>query len=63
MKMSFERSVKEVDEIIEKLSSGDIPLEEAVELYKTGALELEKCSKLLEQAEKSVMKITSSEEL
>ncbi|MCM1523931.1 MAG: exodeoxyribonuclease VII small subunit [Ruminococcus sp.] len=61
--MSFEKSVKEIDQIIERLSSGDIPLEEAAELYKKGALELDKCSKLLEQAEKSVMKITSSEEM
>ena len=61
--MDFENTLRSVDEIIAKLSEGDIPLEEAVELYKTGALELEKCSKLLEQAEKSVMKITSSEEL
>ena len=61
--MSFEKSVKHVDEIIGRLSEGDIPLEEAVELYKSGTDEIEKCKKLLDEAEKSVMKVTSAEEL
>lgn len=61
--MSFEKSVKHVDEIIGRLSEGDIPLEEAVELYKSGIDELAKCKKLLDEAEKSVMKVTSAEEL
>ncbi|MBP1545113.1 MAG: exodeoxyribonuclease VII small subunit [Oscillospiraceae bacterium] len=61
--MSFEKSVKRVDEIIEKLSSGDVPLEEAIELYKSGADELAKCRRLLEDAEKAVMTVKSAEEL
>ncbi|MBQ5332361.1 MAG: exodeoxyribonuclease VII small subunit [Oscillospiraceae bacterium] len=61
--MSFEKSVERVDEIIGKLSEGDVPLEEAIELYKTGASELAKCRKLLEEAEKAVMTVTSAEEL
>ena len=61
--MNFEQSVKKVDEIIGKLSEGDIPLEEAIELYKSGADELARCRKIIENAEKEVMKVTSSEEL
>ena len=61
--MSFEKSVKHVDEITGRLSEGDIPLEDAVELYKSGADELAKCKKLLDEAEKSVMKVTSAEEV
>ena len=61
--MSFEKSVKRVDEIIETLSSGDVPLEEAIELYKNGADELAKCRRLLEDAEKAVMTVKSAEEL
>ena len=61
--MSFEKSVERVDEIIGKLSEGDVPLEEAIELYKTGAEELAKCRRLLEEAEKAVMTVTSAEEL
>ena len=35
----------------------------AIELYKSGADELAKCKKLLEDAEKAVMTVTSAEEL
>ena len=61
--MSFEGSIKRVDEIIGKLSEGTVSLEEAIELYKSGAEELAKCQKLLEEAEKAVMTVTSAEEL
>ncbi|MBQ7784220.1 MAG: exodeoxyribonuclease VII small subunit [Oscillospiraceae bacterium] len=61
--MNFENSVKIVDEIIEKLSSGDIPLEDAIELYKAGTDELAKCRRLLEDAQNTVLKVTSAEEL
>ena len=40
-----------------------IPLEEAIELYKSGADELAKCRRLLEDAEKAVMTVKSAEEL
>ena len=51
--MNFENSVKKVDEIISKLSAGDVPLDEAIELYKTGAKELADCKKQLDEAEKA----------
>lgn len=61
--MSFEKSIERVDNIIGRLSEGEVPLEEAIELYKSGATELAKCRKLLEEAEKAVMTVTSAEEL
>lgn len=61
--MNFEKSIKKVEEIIGKLSEGEIPLEKAVELYKSGADELAACKKLLDSAEKTVMKISEPEEL
>ena len=48
---------------IEKLSAGDVPLDEAIELYKTGAKELADCKKQLDEAEKAVMKVTCAEDL
>lgn len=62
-KMDFENSIKTVDGIISKLSSGDVPLDEAIELYKTGANELARCKKQLDEAEKAVMKVTCAEDL
>ncbi len=61
--MSFEESIKKIDEIIDKLSSGETSLEEAIELYKSGADRLAECRRQLEAAEKAVMKVTYSEEL
>lgn len=61
--MNFENSVKKIDEIIAKLSSGDIPLDEAIEIYKSGADELALCKKMLDNAEKTIMKVTSAEDL
>lgn len=61
--MNFENSVKKIDEIIAKLSVGDVPLEEAIEMYKEGTEELASCRKMLENAEKTVMKITSAEDI
>lgn len=61
--MSFEKSLKKIDDIIENLSSGEVPLEEALELYRSGADELAKCKKMLENAEKTVMKVTSAEDM
>ncbi len=61
--MNFEKSIGMVDEIIAKLSGGEVSLEEAISLYKEGADELAKCRRLLENAEKTVMKVTSAEEL
>lgn len=61
--MNFENSVKKIDEIISKLSSGDVPLEEAIEMYKNGMDELSACRRMLDNAEKTVMKITSAEDM
>jgi len=61
--MNFEDSMKKVDEIILRLSSGDVPLDEAIELYKAGAKELADCKGRLDEAKKAVMRVTSAEDL
>ncbi|MCM1579617.1 MAG: exodeoxyribonuclease VII small subunit [Ruminococcus sp.] len=59
--MNFENTLKSVDEIIAKLSEGDIPLEEAVEIYKKGAAQIEECRKMLEEAKGQALKVTVGE--
>ena len=61
--MDFENTLRSVDEIIAKLSEGDIPLEEAVEIYKKGAKQISDCRKMLENAQKEALKITSGEDM
>ncbi|MDE6591774.1 MAG: exodeoxyribonuclease VII small subunit [Oscillospiraceae bacterium] len=61
--MDFENTLRSVDEIIAKLSEGDIPLEEAVEIYKKGAKQISDCRKMLENAKKDALKVTSGEDM
>ena len=59
--MSFEGSIKQVDEIIKQLSDGEIPLEKAVELYKKGMEELASCNEKLEAAQKELLRMTDAD--
>lgn len=34
--LSFEEAMKNLEEIVEKLEEGDVPLEEAISIYKQG---------------------------
>ncbi len=55
-KKSFELLLKELEGVVKDLENKDIPLDEAVKKYQLG-LELSKeCYKLLEEAEKLVVK-------
>ena len=49
--MNFENSVKKLEEIVSKLESNEITLEESIELYKEGVTLLVSCRKQLENAE------------
>ncbi len=52
--MSYEESVKKTEDIINLLSEGKLPLDKAVEAFKQGMTELEKCRKLLDNAKMTV---------
>ena len=49
--MTFENSVKKLEEIVSKLESNEITLEESIEIYKEGVTLLGNCRKQLETAE------------
>lgn len=51
---SFEEMLSELEKIVSNLETGDIALEEALEMYKNGTLLAKECSKLLEEAEKQI---------
>lgn len=61
--MNFENSMKKVDEIISKLSDGDVSLEDAISLCKNGADELNRCRKMLDEAENIIMKVSYAEDI
>lgn len=52
--MSYEESVKKVEDIIGQLGSGELSLDKAVEAFKQGMNELESCRKALENAKMTV---------
>ena len=56
--MSFETAMKELEAVVARLESGDVPLEDSIRLYERGAALKEHCQKKLAEAEEKVAKIT-----
>jgi exodeoxyribonuclease VII small subunit len=56
-KMSFEQALSELEEIVDRLESGDIDLEGAIEAYARGAELKKHCDEKLRQAQEKVSKI------
>lgn len=52
--MSFEQSILRLDEIIEQLSDGEVPLEKSVQLYQEGLTIAGECRKNLDEAQMKV---------
>jgi exodeoxyribonuclease VII small subunit len=57
-KLSFEKALAELEQIVQKLERGDVPLEESVAIYERGEALKRRCEELLRQAEARVEKIT-----
>jgi exodeoxyribonuclease VII small subunit len=52
--MKFEEALKKLEETVEQLESGDLPLEKALEVFETGIKMSRICTKKLEEAEQKV---------
>ena len=57
--LSFETAYAELEGIITKLESGDLPLDESVTLFERGRQLSEHCQALLDKAELRVSQLTS----
>lgn len=55
--LSFESALEELETILEKLDSGDLPLDESVSLYERGRKLAARCQTLLDAAELRVSKL------
>lgn len=55
--LSFEESLEKLEEIVNKLENGDIPLDEAIEKFETAMKLVKICNEKLEAAEESIAKI------
>jgi exodeoxyribonuclease VII small subunit len=55
--LSFEQAIAKLDEIVKKMESGQVSLEESVAAYEIGVKLKERCLKLLNDAELKIEKI------
>ena len=53
----FEKEMKRLDEIVAKISSQDLPLDEYLTLYKEGQEIVKKLEKALESAQEKIEKV------
>jgi exodeoxyribonuclease VII small subunit len=58
--LSFEAAFEELEGIIQKLDSGDLPLADSVTLFERGRALAERCQTLLDGAELRVKQVTDS---
>ena len=56
--LTFEKALAELEQIVQRLERGDVPLEESVAIYERGEALKRRCDELLRQAEARVEKIT-----
>lgn len=54
---TFEASLAELETIVSKLESGDVPLEEALEVFQKGMVLSKQCQDTLTKAEKTLTKM------
>jgi exodeoxyribonuclease VII small subunit len=57
-KLSFEEAMKQLEEVVRALESGNVELEKSIALYEEGAKLKAHCEKKLKEAEEKVAKIT-----
>lgn len=54
---TFENSLQELEQLVEKLEQGQLPLDESLELYKQGMLSAKHCQQLLDNAKLTLEKL------
>ena len=60
--LSFEDSLRELEGIVRKLESGEVPLEDSITLYEKGEALRRHCQKRLDAAQARIEKIVTGPE-
>jgi exodeoxyribonuclease VII small subunit len=60
--MNFETALKQLEEIVDKLERGDVPLDESIAIYERGEALRNRCDALLKAAEAKIEKIKLTRE-
>ena len=53
-KMTFEKSLKQLEQIVQELESGNLPLEKAMKKFEEGVKLSKYCSEKLDETEKKI---------
>lgn len=61
-KLSFEEALQKLEQIVEKLESGDLKLDESLELFEEGVRLSRLCQKKLEEAQGKIEKLVSEKD-
>ncbi|APZ53447.1 exodeoxyribonuclease VII small subunit [Salipiger abyssi] len=56
--MSFEQAMAELEQVVNQLERGEVPLDQSIDLYTRGAKLKAHCEKKLKDAEEKVAQIT-----
>ena len=59
--MSFEEAIAELEQIVQRLEQGQVPLAESIAIYERGAALKQRCETLLREAEARIEKIVLNE--
>ncbi|EHJ55691.1 exodeoxyribonuclease 7 small subunit [Streptococcus urinalis FB127-CNA-2] len=58
---TFEENLKDLETIVSKLESGEVPLEEAISEFQKGMLLSKNLQKTLDEAEKTLVKVMQAD--
>ena len=56
---TFEKNMERLEQIVRAMEKGDVALEESLKLFQEGTSLVQACTKLLDEAELQVTKITA----
>jgi len=55
--LSFEESMKRLDEIVNGLEKGDVSLRDSMQMFEEGTALIRRCSEMLDNAEQQVVRL------
>lgn len=55
---NFEHSLQQLEDLVEQLEQGDLPIEEALKAFEQGVTLTRECQAILQQAEQKVQLLT-----
>ena len=57
--MTYEKAVERLEEIVDKLENGNLPLGEMMKLYEEGTVLASKCAKSLDEAQLKITELSA----